>query len=129
MKKYRLKEEVKKYFTNLEEEVDSEQWWLDTGFTLEALEEVKPPRIELIRIDHPIDVPIGDGKTRREFKIGLSKFSNSDISKEEMDLCEKALNGELYSEFHLLACVEYCRDSNLSSTPAWREFLELRRNK
>lgn len=80
MKKYRLKEEVKKYFA-LDVNVDNIQtaeWWrISFDLSMEALEEV-PQRVELA-----IDSMGGLYQKEKSF------------TDQEKDLCEKALNGEL----------------------------------
>jgi hypothetical protein len=80
MKKYRLKEEVKKYFgcQTKDEEKPLEFWSLELGVSAEALEEV-PQRIEL-KLD-----AISDYVYKRDGKWNI----------DDLRICEKALNGEL----------------------------------
>jgi len=87
MKKYRLKEEVKKYFNIKESFLDaehSEDRWHYEGVSSEALEEV-PQRIELNTC--------GIGSSISMFN--LQKKCGNEWTDQEKDLCEKALNGEL----------------------------------
>ena len=79
MKKYKLREEVRKYFNNnFSEEIETATLdiWNECGVTLEALEEV-PNKITL-----SID-------TDNVF------ISSDDLTDEQVELMEKALNGEL----------------------------------
>ena len=84
MKKYRLKEEVKKYFDDSmwDLEFTYDDIHIDRGVSLNALEEV-PQRIEL---------RIGTCDKGALFKTSEPFCSWTD---QEKDLCEKALNGEL----------------------------------
>jgi len=90
MKKYRLKEEVKKYLiTNCTfvldwyNDVNSFAYWAAKGFGKSALEEV-PQRVEL------------DLMQSMQFSCSyVMKVDCTDITQEEKDLCERALNGEL----------------------------------
>ncbi len=94
MKKYRLKEEVKKYLnlSDLPKEPKEEQEWLQVySIKKEALEEVEQ-RIELYsrpRCEGMLD----NGHTK--IIVGLQKVSGEIFTDQEKELCEKALNGEL----------------------------------
>jgi hypothetical protein len=84
MKKYRLKEEVKKLLiidsNYSDREMTLTDWFNYCKLTEEALEEV-PSRIELI-------ISQIDG-------YGMYKTNKTYWTDQEKDLCEKALNGEL----------------------------------
>lgn len=88
MKKYRLKEEVKKYLhfneTALNQVLTLREWQRDKLISLQALEEV-PQRIEL-SLCNPNDITHRNNCLIR---------SGCDLTDQEKDLCEKALNGEL----------------------------------
>ncbi len=77
MKKYRLKEEAKKYFAkDKRNHEDSLDWW-DGIADIEALEEVEE-RIEIIQL-----------------QCTDAKYVTEQILNDRVNLCEKALNGEL----------------------------------
>jgi hypothetical protein len=81
MKKYRLKEEVKKFIgVPYPEAINTLEYWDKYYVKLEALEEV-PSRIELI-------ISQIDG-------YGMYKTNKTYWTDQEKDLCEKVLNGEL----------------------------------
>ena len=81
-KKYRIKEEVKKYFSNGYHDISLTLIeWQIFNVELEALEE-EETRVEL--------------NINEDYKHLLHKKSAVDFSDEEKDLCEKALNGELF---------------------------------
>ena len=93
MKKYRLKEEVKKYVSIGVNDSRELGFWETIGFTLEALEEV-PSRIEL---------KVGNLDT-----CGLYKLcENINWTDKEKDLCEKAINGELLDVDFIMDFMEY----------------------
>ena len=87
-KKYRLKEVLKKYYTQtyLPEEATMEWWMYNTNFKSEALEEV-PSRIELFGLVNKWN----SNEQRNEVTFLL----DNKFGLKEKDLCEKALNGEL----------------------------------
>lgn len=87
MKKYKLREEVKKYFDTCyyKHELSLEDWKKTFGLSLEALEEV-PQRVELKGLDNDnLHIP----------NFALYKNNNESWTQQEKDLCEKALNNEL----------------------------------
>jgi hypothetical protein len=89
MKKYRLKSELVKYFhipkvSDLEPTVLDN--WQRLNISIEALEEV-PQRVELIHYNLNPN-KLGD-------LYFLNKIDNKKFTDQELDLCEKALNGEL----------------------------------
>ena len=90
MKKYRLKKEVKKYFTDeyISERPLTLSEWLDIGITIEALEEVEQ-RVELVLGE------IQQGLDMNYYPKRIAKSDDSNFTMQEKDLCEKALNGEL----------------------------------
>lgn len=85
MKKYRLKEEVKKYFKERfwDREERFEWWQNNSGAGSSSIEEVEE-RIGLM-INRPID----------DSCWNLRKINGDDFTDQEKELCEKALNGEL----------------------------------
>ena len=84
-KKYKLKEEVKKYFDNPRLEEKTREDWLSYNIGLEALEEV-PQRIELV-LNSETYASTLTSIIRKADKIAFTP--------QEKELCEKALNGEL----------------------------------
>jgi hypothetical protein len=84
MKKYRLKEEVKKYIDSNynDETMTLTEWFNYCKVNEEALEEV-PQRVEL-------RIGLSDKGALFKSSEPFDKWTN-----QEKDLCEKALNGEL----------------------------------
>ena len=94
-KKYKLKEEVKKYLCeSLHNEIRYEGYWMNERVSKEALEEV-PQRVEL---------EIMGG---RYYAQSLQKKDFSiPFTEQEKELCEKALNGELHTLDQVLSAIE-----------------------
>ena len=92
MKKYRLKEEVKNQlkslFTDkfLNKEQSLEEWKNDYFIMNNKLEEVEE-KIKLM-INKPLD----------DSCCNLRKVNGDDFTEQEKELCEKALNGELFTK-------------------------------
>jgi hypothetical protein len=103
MKKYRLKEEVKKFIgVPYPEAINTLEYWDKCYVKLEALEEV-PSRIELSR--NPVDGYL------------INRVDGEIISDQEKDLCEKALNGELFTKDDMEAFVNYSRRVDNINSP------------
>lgn len=94
-KKFRLKPEVSKYIVSnseIHDTIEPLKWWLkNTDVSKEALEEV-PERIEL-----------SFGENNGLFHSNGTRS----LSINEVGLCEKALNGEIYGEDHFKAFAEF----------------------
>ena len=86
MKKYRLKEEVKKYIHKeiYTDKVSDLYNWNKNGLTLEALEEVYQ-RVELSWYGSEV-----------RSSNGIQKYPLEPFSDQERAICEAALNGELF---------------------------------
>ena len=87
MKKYKLKEEAKRFLTNklnvqIGEVVQTLEDWEKVNFCIEALEEV-PQRIELY------------GQLEGGYCRYLRKKDATHFTDKQRIICEKALNGEL----------------------------------
>jgi len=110
MKKYRLKEEAKKFLTDnlnahIGEVIQTLEDWESVNFCIEALEEVED-RIEL-EFMYSED---GENKDKRWLsKCGESSecFKNG-FTDQEKELCEKALNGELFTKDDLYQFSQNC---------------------
>ncbi len=91
MKKYKLKEEAKRFLTNklnvhIGEVVQTLEDWEKVNFCIEALEEV-PQRIELVFCENKVGT--------KKVYLGKKSFDVFKFTPQEKNLMEKAINGEL----------------------------------
>lgn len=99
MKLYRLKEKAKQFVSSYyHERVEPMGFWHNhTAGMCEHLEEV-PQRVELEL----------DGTPRNEDCYLVKTGINIPFTEEERQLCERALNGELFTREDLEQCVSHC---------------------
>ena len=108
MKKYRLKEEVKKYFKerfwNREERFE---WWQNnSGASPSSIEKV-PQRVELYWFNAYLNL---------QKRIGNSIVKP--FTEQEKELCEKALNGELFTKDDMDEYLCFC-DGKIKTVDEW----------
>jgi len=87
-KKYRLRPELRQYFTlSFKNKEMEKSYWVDGGVSLEALEEV-PSRIEL---EFCGEISTGEPP----YLVKKASGEPKPFTDQEKDICEKAINGEL----------------------------------
>ncbi len=110
MKKYKLKEEAKRFLTDklnvqIGEVIQTLEDWEKVNFCIEALEEV-PQRIKLYG-------QLEDGYCRYLRKKDATHFTDK-----QRIICEKAINGELFTKDDMDEYLCFC-DGKIKTVDEW----------